>query len=480
MAIDPNIALSGKPVEIANPVNQFAQVAQLQHYQQQNALATRAMEQEDAVNRAYTNALNPQTGEIDPVKLRQNMVSGGAASKLPTIEKTLLEGRKLKAEVGKSELELGIANADDAIRKIAAYNSRADALLHIQNDVASGKISQQQGQQFASMLPPDDSGMPQFQLQMLRKALSAKDQLEQHFVSQDTGGSTRVVAMPKFGGGPAQVVQGSQVAKTMSPSDVIARDRENRLAQGPMATTLTPEQNDALFGENGAVASGKINPNRINSRNAKMWADAFLRNPNADPVKVAQDVGAADKAIRDFGTGEQGKKVTAFNTAIDHLDTLDKLGAALKSGDIKLFNSIANGLGIQTGGSAATMYNQAAKIVGGEVSKAIVPGVGTGKEREETAAAFSSAMSPEQLVGASATAKKLLGGQLSSLELQYQRTTKRKDFADQFLSPAARAAYQTTRAPAASTAPAVSAAPAGVDAALWNVMTPEERKLWQK
>ena len=31
-----------------------------------------------------------------------------------------------------------------------------------------------------------------------------------------------------------------------------------------------------------------------------------------------------------------------------------------------------------------------------------------------------------------------------------------------------------------STAPAASSAPAGVDAAVWNVMTPEERALWQK
>jgi hypothetical protein len=31
-----------------------------------------------------------------------------------------------------------------------------------------------------------------------------------------------------------------------------------------------------------------------------------------------------------------------------------------------------------------------------------------------------------------------------------------------------------------STAPAASSAPAGVDAAIWNVMTPEERALWQK
>jgi hypothetical protein len=258
----------------------------------------------------------------------------------------------------------------------------------------------------------------------------------------------------------------------------VAQQREARLAQGPVGASLTPEQNDALFGENGAVAQGKINPNKINSRNAKMWAEAFTRNPNADPVKVAQDVATADKAIKDFGTGPQGVKVTAFNTAIDHLDTLSKLGAAMQNGDIKAVNSFANTLGIQTGQPMATMFNQASRIVGGEISKAIVPGVGTKAEREESANAFNAAMSPEQLRGADAVAKKLLGGQLSSLEQQYKRTTKRSDFAEQLLSPAARAAYQTSR-PAEIATPAATMSSADQQAAAWAAANPTDPRAAQ-
>jgi hypothetical protein len=258
----------------------------------------------------------------------------------------------------------------------------------------------------------------------------------------------------------------------------VAQQREARLAQGPVGTSLTPEQNDALFGENGAVAQGKINPNKINSRNAKMWAEAFTRNPNADPVKVAQDVATADKAIKDFGTGPQGVKVTAFNTAIDHLDTLSKLGAAMQNGDIKAVNSFANTLGIQTGQPMATMFNQASRIVGGEISKAIVPGIGTKAEREESANAFNAAMSPEQLRGADAVAKKLLGGQLSSLEQQYKRTTKRSDFAEQLLSPAARAAYQTSR-PAEIATPAATMSSADQQAAAWAAANPTDPRAAQ-
>ena len=293
---------------------------------------------------------------------------------------------------------------------------------------------------------------------MLPEAMLAGGQIvnKNPLAANGIGARLAGVSMTPFQQAQLPIMQQTANARLLQAQTGVTR--EERMGQGPVNVSLSPEQNDALFGEDGAVAKGKINPNRINSRNAKLWADAFLKNPNADPVKVAQDVTTADKAIKDFGTGPQGVKITAFNTAIDHLDTLLKLGEAMKSGDIRAFNTVANVLGVQTGQPMATMYNQAAKIVGSEISKAIVPGVGTGKEREETASAFSAAMSPDQLKGADTVAKRLLGGQLASLEQQYKRTTKRNDFAEQLLSPAGKAAYMAVR-PAA---PAQAAS--GVDA----------------
>ncbi|KAF3997553.1 hypothetical protein [Glaciimonas immobilis] len=53
---------------------------------------------------------------------------------------------------------------------------------------------------------------------------------------------------------------------------------------------LSEAQNEALFGVNGAVAQGKIDPNRINSRTDRMFADAFIKNPNADFAKISADI----------------------------------------------------------------------------------------------------------------------------------------------------------------------------------------------
>lgn len=277
MAIDPSIALGAKPIEIANPLNQFAQVAQLQHYQQQNALAQRAMEQEDALNRAYSSSIGA-SGEIDPNKLRQNVIGANLGSKLPAVEKTLLEGRELKAKVGKSELELGIAKANQAIRELTQYNTLADVNAHIDQNLAAGKITPEQAAQTRAQLPMSDADMPKWQVSMLRKTLDAKDQLEQHFVSQDIGGSTRVVAMPKYGGGAAQVVQGTAANKTMTPGEIAADKRAKEAAAKPV-------WNEA--GQGWVTAPTKDNP-----------TGSFVPVPE---VQASKDQRSAVKALKTAG-----------------------------------------------------------------------------------------------------------------------------------------------------------------------------------
>ena len=250
MALDPSIALGVRPIEVQNPLNQYAQVAQLQNFQRQSDLANRAIEQEDLLNQAYAKSIDPTTGQIDANKLRKNMATSGIASKLPAAEQSIMQGRKTRTEVEKGELELGIAQADKSIRDISGYNTRADALRHIEQDLAAKKINPQQAQQFVSMLPPDDAGMPQFQLQMLRRALSAKDQLEQQFTTQDYAGGTRVIATPKYAGaGGAQVVQGSDIKKTATIADQIA-ERKFAWEKANPGFELKENEDGYVFGVN--------------------------------------------------------------------------------------------------------------------------------------------------------------------------------------------------------------------------------------
>lgn len=113
MAINPNISLAVKGIELQDPLAQYGRVAAIQQAQQQNQLAQLQMQQvqreqesTNALNRAYAEAYNPQTGEVDINKLRGSLSTGGFGSKLPGIEKGLSELQTARTAQQKSESDL--------------------------------------------------------------------------------------------------------------------------------------------------------------------------------------------------------------------------------------------------------------------------------------------------------------------------------------------------------------------------------------
>lgn len=113
MAVNPAIALGVKGIELADPLAQYGRVAAIQNAQQQNELvnlqmrqAQREQEATNALNRAYAEAYNPQTGETDINKLRGSLATGGFGSKLPAVEKGLLELQTARTAQQKSQAEL--------------------------------------------------------------------------------------------------------------------------------------------------------------------------------------------------------------------------------------------------------------------------------------------------------------------------------------------------------------------------------------
>lgn len=112
MAVNPAIAMGFRGIELQDPLAQYSRVMAIQGAQQQNALAQRQMEQVEreveatnALNRAYAEAYNPKTGDVDINRLRTSLASGGFGSKLPAIEKQLgeVETQRLAHQKTKGE-----------------------------------------------------------------------------------------------------------------------------------------------------------------------------------------------------------------------------------------------------------------------------------------------------------------------------------------------------------------------------------------
>jgi len=113
MAINPNISLAVRGLELQDPLAQYGRVAAIQGAQQQNQLAQLQMQQvqreqesTNALNRAYAEAYNPQTGETDINTLRGSLATGGFGSKLPAVEKGLLELQTARTAQQKGQADL--------------------------------------------------------------------------------------------------------------------------------------------------------------------------------------------------------------------------------------------------------------------------------------------------------------------------------------------------------------------------------------
>lgn len=113
MAVNPAIAMGVRGIELADPLAQYGRVMAIQGAQQQNALAQLQMRQAEreqeatnALNRAYAEAYNPQTGDVDINRLRTSLASGGYGSKLPDIEKKLGEVKTQRLTQQKTEGEV--------------------------------------------------------------------------------------------------------------------------------------------------------------------------------------------------------------------------------------------------------------------------------------------------------------------------------------------------------------------------------------
>jgi len=484
MALEPSIALGVKPIQIADPLAQYGQISAIQNAQNQNALAqfqlSSAQRQEaaqNALSESYKSAFNPETGKINEPMLLRSLAERGAGHMIPDVQAKLLATQKEQGLIKKTGLEASglefkqkVDKANKAISDIASLNSPQEAIASIDAHLANGDIDQQK----ADMLKTQVTRAPSFvdwQKGMLVNILDAKDKLTMtapKISRQEAGGAIINIQDNPLLPGYGKPVEGmANIAKTATPGEMLvdARARE-RLAAEQATGVLTPASIDTaaeIYRQTGQMPIGGIGKGvanmraQIMNRATEMAAGKGITPADtaANMIVAKQDVGSQTKALKDFSTGIQGRQVNAFNTAIDHLGTMDKLSDALANNDIKAFNALGNIVARQTGSPAPTNFDAAKQIVTAEVIKAVVASGGGVTERQEAERNFAAANSPEQLKGIIGTYKQLLGGQLNSLNLQYENTTGRKDF-DKKLTDEAKNVVKQLRGSAGG-----GAAPAG-------------------
>ena len=159
MPIDPNIALGVKPLEVANPINAYAQIAQLQSMQQAGELNALKMQELRAVNeqRNALRQLNPNAADyeaqlfkVDPsLGIQYRKEARAAEQAVAATEKTKLEIATKQTEAFRDLLQ-HVGTRDEAVQWLQAQYS---------NPYLGPVIKQIPFEQAVGRIPNDPAGL---------------------------------------------------------------------------------------------------------------------------------------------------------------------------------------------------------------------------------------------------------------------------------------------------------------------------------
>jgi hypothetical protein len=241
MALDPNISLGVRPMELANPLAQYGQIAAIQNAQNQNALAQfqlgtarRQEESQNALSDAYQKSFNPQTGQFDPKLLISNVAQSKAAYLLPDIQTKLLESESKQAtmakttqetEAGKFKLQQDKLNY--GLKSLGDSPTPQDAIKKLNDGVTKGyfdfSTANAETQKLQSMTPEQ---YREYRIEKVLGLVDAKDKLGFMLPKtrdRDIGGQIQTIQdnprLPGYG----MPVAGGSIPKTPTFGDIAAQ-----------------------------------------------------------------------------------------------------------------------------------------------------------------------------------------------------------------------------------------------------------------
>lgn len=244
-----------------------------------------------------------------------------------------------------------------------------------------------------------------------------------------SGSAPQTAAAPANLPGGARVVAQGPMAASMA-----ATAGNPNLSGADYLATLPP----ALKNSVKAIAEGRLQPPNPNSRapQAQMLMEAVTQY---DPTFNAADFNARSKALQNATSGKMFRDVTAYNTALAHMDLLlnsiDKLG----NYSLPANNAAAHVIAGLTGDDARIQTFETAKRTAlDEVNKALIGGGGALGDREALMARMKDAANPKTLYAVVGEVASLLEGKINEQQSQYNSVMGGHS-PMQFLSPHAQA-----------------------------------------
>jgi len=173
MALDPNIALGVRGIEVPNPLNQLAQVSQIQNAQNQNSLAQYQLgkaQREDvtanALDALYAKHFDTQTGTVNKNALFADLAAQKLGSQIPKLQASMAETEGKLATANKTKAEAAIKQTELFKNDLVNVNNPQDAAVWLasqyKDPVLGSVVSRVPLEKALAQIPQDAQGFNQW------------------------------------------------------------------------------------------------------------------------------------------------------------------------------------------------------------------------------------------------------------------------------------------------------------------------------
>lgn len=177
-----------------------------------------------------------------------------------------------QAQTGKEKALTSKADIETKAEKLKLFTTQLPIIAQNPTDEAIGQWASLLVQNNIMNMEQATAGMKQMlalppqqrSQKLMQAALSADKALEQHYVTQNLGGTERVIGMPKYGAGASRVVEGSEAKVTKKPHEItmeqLARERLNRdTSSDNVAHVITDDKgNVTMLNKKGQVIGTQL------------------------------------------------------------------------------------------------------------------------------------------------------------------------------------------------------------------------------
>jgi hypothetical protein len=303
MALDPNIALGVRPLEVPNQLAQYAQLSQIQNVQNQNRMADMQLQEYERARAEEEGLRNYLTRtDLTNPENRAGLLKFGKTGReyvktLTEQDTAALTAKNVQSQINERDFGLQKKKLDFAWGSVGSAPTPQDAIQKITEGVRNGvfdmKTATADIQKLQNMTPEQ---YQQYRVQTVMGILDAKDKLGFMLPKtrdRDTGGVIQVIqdnpALPGYG----LPIAGGAIPKTATPGEKLtdARARENiAISQERLRRDSDPVVQQALAS---ARATGEaIAKGDVAARQAlpKIISDAQLALDVVDQMVGKQEV----------------------------------------------------------------------------------------------------------------------------------------------------------------------------------------------